>query len=103
MLQVVATSRVLVKARVRAEIGDPTAFPVRVQFVTSGHPLPDGWIAATWERFPDPITGGPAYRAQVLVGPGGDVVLPIGVYTMYVEVTATPEIPNLVAGQIQIT
>jgi hypothetical protein len=40
--------------------------------------------------------------ARVLVGPDGGVELPVGVYMVWVRVTANPEIPVRQAGRIVI-
>jgi hypothetical protein len=42
------------------------------------------------------------YVARVLVGPGGTVELPPGVYSVWVRVEMTPEVPVLLAGSTQV-
>ncbi|TDD97617.1 hypothetical protein [Actinomadura rubrisoli] len=41
--------------------------------------------------------------AKLLIGPGGTVPLADGVYRVWVRVTATPEIPVLRSGLLEIT
>lgn len=73
---------------------NPSVDTVVMAFTLDGaEPAAADWKAATWE------TAGTTYYARCLVGPGGTVVLPDGVYTVWVKVTDNPEVPVLRAGR----
>lgn len=81
---------------------DPTGDTVQMAFLTGAGPPESGdWKTASWDT--DSTTYPPTYRAQCLIGPaGGTVTLTAGVYSVWVKVTDSPEVPVKRAGQIKI-
>jgi hypothetical protein len=51
------------------------------------------WHTATWDDG----------NAKILIGPDTDLPLTDGVYSVWVRVTSTPEIPAMRAGLLRIT
>lgn len=80
---------------------DPTGDTV-VMALLAGPAAPSSgdWKTASWDT--DATAYPPTYRAQCLVGPGGTVTLAAGVYTVWVKVTDSPEVPVKRAGQIKV-
>lgn len=77
---------------------DPTADPVSMAFTVSGNPSDADWHTALWHDLPP--TG---YVVRCLVGPAnGGVVLPVGLYGMWVRITDSPEVPVENAGLLNI-
>lgn len=92
--------RVRVSATVAGSPVNPTGDPVQMAFITPGAvPGPGDWNTAGWDTAP---TGG-VYTAQCLIGPGGTITLPAGVYAVWVKITDNPEIPVRQAGAIRLT
>jgi hypothetical protein len=80
---------------------DPTGDTVQWAFTPATYPMtsPVTWYTGSWATFP-----GPAYYAQVLVGPANDgISLAIGLYQAWVKITDDPEVPVLVPFDLQIT
>lgn len=80
---------------------DPTGDVVRIAFMTHGAiPGDDDWIDATWA---DPDTS-EHFTAFCLVGPGGDVELAKGYYSVFLKITDDPEIPVIrIPGRLTLT
>lgn len=99
---VLATEYVLVPFPLRAggEAVDPTdpPLPVDMAFTAPGvDPGEDDWVTASWGA------DGGAWLAHCLVGPEGDVTLPVGRYDVWVKVTASPEVPvELAPGRLVV-
>lgn len=86
--------------RVEDSFRDPTAFAVHWAFTLGGvEPDDSEWVQGSWETA---IAGG-KYFARVLIGPQGDVTLDDGVYTAWVRVTGSPEVPVKLVGRLAIT
>jgi hypothetical protein len=77
---------------------DPTALPVSVGFSLAGDAASAAYTSATWITLTNTAIS-PQYRARVLVSSGQ---LAVGIYTVYVKITSSPEIPVLPAGQIRV-
>lgn len=94
--------RVPVAARSSGAAVDPTADTVTMAFLAGAGPPESGdWKTASWDT--DASTYPPTYRAQCLIGPtGGTVTLTAGVWSVWVKVTDSPEVPVKRAGQIKI-
>jgi hypothetical protein len=78
----------------------PTTDTVQFAFMPQQGPGPGSgdWHAGSWATG----TIGP-YQAQCLVGPeNGGVVLPIGVYVIWVKITDSPEVPVIQADSLQL-
>jgi hypothetical protein len=74
--------------------GATDSMPVHIAIVARDtEPADDDWNAATWD----------GSDAKLLIGPGSDMVLTDGVYSVWVRVTASPEQPALKAGLLRIT
>lgn len=82
---------------------NPTADLVQMAFMPQATqvPQPTDWQVAVWAA----VTGNILfpYAAYCLVGPGGTIQLGIGTYVVYLKVTDNPEIPVLIAGQLEIS
>lgn len=80
---------------------DPTADVVQLAFLAGAGPPQSGdWKTASWDT--DSSTYPPTYRAQCLVGPAGTVTLTAGVWSVWVKITDSPEVPVKRAGNIKI-
>lgn len=81
---------------------DPTSDTAVMAFLAGAGPPESGdWKTASWDT--DPTTTPPTYQARCLIGPsGGTVTLTAGIWTVWVKVTDSPEIPVKRAGQIKI-
>jgi len=90
--------QVPVSATFNGIIHDPTADTVQMAFMT-GTAKPSGpdWHTGGWDTAP-----GPVYSAQVLIGPSGGVSLAVGVYTVWLKITDSPEIPVDTVGFLTI-
>jgi hypothetical protein len=82
---------------------DPTALTVQMAFMPTATQVPGSgdWQSAVWATVSGSVLY--PYAAYCLVGPGGTITLGLGTYVMYLKVTGFPEIPVLLAGQLQIT
>ena len=82
---------------------NPTADVVQMAFMPSATQVPQSadWQSALWAT----VTGNLVYpyAAYCLVGPGGTTNPGIGTYVIYLKVADNPEIPVLIAGQLQIS
>lgn len=80
---------------------NPTGGTVQFAFVDNVGSVPTSgqWVAGTWATI---ANYNYPYQAQCLIGPGGATAPTTGLYTVWLQVTATPEVPVLIAGQLQI-
>lgn len=80
---------------------NPTADAVSFAFVDVNGAVPTSgmWVAGSWITLPNYSY---PYAAQCLVGPGGSTAPTTGTYTVWMEITDSPEVPVLVAGQLQV-
>jgi hypothetical protein len=92
-------SRQYIPVQVRAPV-DPRGDSVQFAFLTTGEPANTDWATAVWDSAP--VAAGGAYTARCLVGPGGTVTLAAGVYTLWVKITDSPEVPVMAAGKVQV-
>jgi hypothetical protein len=82
---------------------NPTSDTVQFAFMPSAQQVPQtsDWRTGSWDTDTSNILY--PYSAKCLVGPGGTVTLGLGTYQVYVKIIDSPEIPVLIAGQLQIT
>lgn len=94
--------RVPIAAQSSGVAANPTGDTVVMAFLAGAGPPESGdWKTASWDT--DATTYPPTYAAQCLVGPaGGTVTLAAGVYSVWVKVTDSPEVPVKRAGQIKV-
>ncbi len=92
--------RVLVRAWDSGSQVDPTSLTVQMAFLppTTSTPSTGDWKTASWET--DSTTTPTSYYARCLVGTA--VTLTAGVYTVWVKVSGSPEVPVLRAGELQV-
>lgn len=80
---------------------NPTGDAVAFAFAPYAYPqpAPANWYPGSWVTY-----AGPAYWAQVLVGPAnGGIALTPGDYLGWVKITDDPEVPVIQAFTLQIT
>jgi hypothetical protein len=75
---------------------NPTADTVQMAFV-SGSAQPSSFSTASWTTT---VQG--TYYAKCLVGSAGTVLAP-GLYTVWVKIQDSPEVPIRQAGTLQVT
>lgn len=82
---------------------NPTGDVVQFAFMPTPVQVPvsSDWITGGWDSVPTNLLY--PYSAKCLVGPSGSVNLGIGTYIVYIKITDNPEIPVIIAGQLQIT
>ncbi len=104
MISMSASSLQYIRYAVKATVNgnpdyNPTSDTVEFGFTPSPSAVPasDAWIDGSWETDP-----GPVYVARCLVGPDGDATLAVGVYSVWVRITDSPEIPIRQPGQLKI-
>ena len=90
-----------VNATKSGEPYNPTGDTVQFAFLTSFGSVPQNsdWVTGNWttlQNYNYP------YVAQCLVGPGGTTTLATATYVIWIQITDNPEIPVLIAGQLQI-
>lgn len=105
MLQIPALSlqyvRVRVGSRQAGTAVDLDGYTVQLAFTAVDvAPVSGDWKTGSWDT--DTTTNPDTYHARCLVGPAGAVTLTAGTYAVYVKVTATPEIPVLRAGLMEV-
>lgn len=80
---------------------NPTGDAVLMAFMPTppnADPTPGDWHTGAWA-----VAGNTSYWAQVLVGPrNGGVVLPVGDYTVWLQVVDSPEVPTEPVGTLTI-
>lgn len=80
---------------------NPTADTVQLAFMVSGTPGTSDWKTGSWAST-TAVNG--VYLAQILIGPkNSGVVLALGSYTIWVQITDNPEIPVMAVGSLAIT
>lgn len=82
---------------------NPTGDAVQFAFMPTATQVPgiSDWVSGLWQTDTSSLLY--PYLAQCLVGPSGTITLGLGTYYMYLRVQDNPEIPVLIAGQLQIT
>jgi hypothetical protein len=84
---------------------NPTSDTVQFAFMPTPAQVPGSgdWVTGAWDADPSSILY--PYNAKVLVGAGasGAAVLGIGTYQVYVEITDNPQVPVVIAGQLQVS
>lgn len=82
---------------------NPTADAVQFAFMPTATQVPQNtdWVGGSWDTVPSNALY--PYNAKCLVGPTGTITLAIGTYIIYVKITDSPEVPVLVAGQLQVS
>jgi hypothetical protein len=82
---------------------DPAGDTVTFAFMPTATQVPgiSDWVSGSWET--DAASLLYPYTAKCLVGPAGTVTLGIGNYVVYMQITDSPEVPVLIAGQLQIS
>lgn len=90
-----------VQATRAGEPYNPTGDAVQFAFVSSFGSVPTSgqWVGGEWVTLPNYNY---PYACQCLVGPGGSTAPTTGMYVVWVQITDSPEIPVLIAGQLQI-
>lgn len=76
--------------------GNPTGYTVTMAFPLPGAE-PTVFYTGSWG------TAGGLYYARCLIGPGGAVALSVGYYDVLVKIVASPEIPVLPSGLLEVT
>jgi hypothetical protein len=103
-LSQLATEYILipVSATKSGEPYNPTSDTVQFAFAPTATYVPQSgdWVSGSWDT--DTTNVLYPYSAKCLVGPAGTITLGVGTYIIYIKVTDNPEIPVLVAGQLQI-
>ena len=81
---------------------NPTGDTVQFAFMPQATQVPgdSDWVSGSWQADASSLLY--PYLAQCLVGPSGTVTLGIGTYVMYVKISDNPEVPVLLAGQLQV-
>lgn len=82
---------------------NPTADTITITFIndsTGGSPTTGDWKTASW--FTDTSNTTTAYYAEILVGPTA-TTLTAGVYTVWLKITDSPEIPARPVDTLTIT
>jgi hypothetical protein len=81
---------------------NPTGDTVKFAFMPTPTqtPLVSDWVVGAWDT--DTTNVLYPYSAKCLVGPAGTISLGTGTYIIYIQITDSPEIPVLVAGQLVI-
>lgn len=81
---------------------NPTSDTVAFAFMPQPTQVPGNtdWVTGSWDTNTSSVLF--PYSAKCLVGPAGTTTLGIGTYYVYVRITDSPEVPVLIAGQLQI-
>jgi hypothetical protein len=90
-----------VNATKSGEPYNPTGDAVNFAFLLNpgGVPQVSDWVAGSWDTLQNYNY---PYAVKCLVGPGGAADLASGTYVVWVQIIDSPEIPVLIAGQLQI-
>ncbi len=80
---------------------NPTSDAVAFAFVDVNGAVPTAgmWITGSWITLPNYSY---PWAAQCLVGPGGSTAPTTGTYTVWLQIADNPEVPVLIAGQMQV-
>jgi hypothetical protein len=79
---------------------NPTGDTVQMAFLATpppAQPSSEDWLAATWQ------STSPPYVALCLVGPGGTTTLAQGQWYVWLQLTASPEVPVKYCGLLQVS
>jgi hypothetical protein len=81
---------------------NPTSDIVQFAFMPTATQVPQSgdWVTGVWETESSNILY--PYLALCLVGPAGTINPGIGTYVVYIRIQDNPEVPVLIAGQIQV-
>lgn len=81
---------------------NPTSDTVQFAFMPQATQVPGNsdWVAGSWDTVTSNLLY--PYSAKCLVGPAGTTSLGIGTYYVYLKIADSPEIPVLIAGQLEI-
>lgn len=81
---------------------NPTGDSVQMAFMPTATQVPGNsdWVAASWDTNTTSVLF--PYSVKCLVGPAGVINPGLGTYVMYIKVVDNPEVPVLLAGQLQI-
>ena len=95
--------RVPVAATTSGTTYNPTGDTVQFAFMPTATQVPGNsdWVSGSWETGTASLLY--PYTARCLVGPAGTINPGLGTFYMYLKITDSPEIPVLIAGQLQIT
>ena len=82
---------------------NPTGDTVQFAFAPTPTYVPQNtdWVSGSWDTNQSSVLF--PYSAKCLVGPSGTITLGIGTYVIYVKITDSPEVPVLIAGQLQVS
>ena len=82
---------------------NPTSDTVQFAFMPQATQVPGNsdWVSGSWSTNTASVLY--PYSAQCLIGPSGTTNPGIGTYIVYVKITDSPEIPVLIAGELQIS
>lgn len=82
---------------------NPTGDTVQFAFAATPTYVPQSgdWVTGSWATNTASVLY--PYSAQCLIGPSGTTALGIGAYIVYLKVSDSPEIPVLIAGQLQVS
>lgn len=82
---------------------NPTGDAVQFAFMPTATQVPGNpdWVSGSWDTVTSNLLY--PYSAKCLVGPAGLINPGIGTYVIYIRITDNPEVPVLIAGQLQIT
>lgn len=82
---------------------NPTGDTVQFAFMPQATQVPQvsDWVSGSWDTVSSSLLY--PYSAKCLVGPAGTTAPGIGTYYVYVKITDSPEIPVLLAGQLEIS
>lgn len=97
--------RIWVQATKNGAVYNPTTATVAVAFTLGGvDPVTADWTAGAWETDTDvPGTPSTRYYVVLLVGPGtSGKVLAEGIWSVWVKITDSPEIPVRNVGTLTI-
>ena len=82
---------------------NPSPDTVQFAFMPTPTQVPQNadWQTGSWDTVPTSILF--PYQAKCLVGPSGTITLGIGSYEVYIKIADSPEVPVLIAGNLQIS
>lgn len=75
----------------------PTTFPVYAAYSIDKKTEPTTWVQVTW------LAGAATPTARIMVGPGGDLVIPEGKWILWLAVNTGTEYPRRPVDTITIT
>lgn len=92
-----------VEATKAGAVYNPTADTVQFAFMPTPTQVPGNsdWVSGSWQTNTASVLY--PYSARCLVGPAGTTNPGLGNFVVYVKITDSPEIPVLIACQLEIT